>query len=78
MIVVSYVCHVFFVYMLSLFVRLISHFLSQFLYHPISFVCIVTLIVIRDQSCQRLTCNSEDDNNDDDGDDDDDDINDIG
>ena len=80
-ILIIFVCcvsHYFFLHILSLFLRLISHFLSQFLHLPISFVCIVTLIVIRDQSCQRLTCNSEDDNNDDDGDDDDDDINDIG
>ena len=41
-------------------------------------MCIVTLIVIRDRSCQRQTCDDEDDNNDDDDDGDDDDDNDIG
>ena len=63
---------------LTLFIRLISHFRSQFLHLPISFVCIVTLIVIRDWSCQRQTCDDKDYNNDDEDDDDDDNDDDIG
>ena len=66
--------HIAFLAKFVFFLRLISHFLSQFLHLPISFVCIVTLIVIRDRSCQRQTCDYEDDNNDDDDGDDDDDI----
>ena len=71
-------CLLFCVQILTLFVRLISHFRSQFLLLPISFVCIVTLIVIRDRSCQRQTCDGEDYNNDDEDDDDDDNDDDIG
>ena len=47
--------HIAFLAKFVFFLRLISHFLSQFLHLPISFVCIVTLIMIRDRSCHRQT-----------------------